>query len=108
MAETFGFLHPGLATISFFGAIISAILILCIFLWMRFCYYPGGLKRTQVMDIADYPRWREEQLQKQQLGDEESDGYTSEEALHHEEDLKGFRGQEPSPDQDIESLGVRR
>eukprot|EP00475_Leptophrys_vorax_P036197 TRINITY_DN6070_c0_g1_i2.p2 TRINITY_DN6070_c0_g1~~TRINITY_DN6070_c0_g1_i2.p2 ORF type:complete len:167 (-),score=7.50 TRINITY_DN6070_c0_g1_i2:633-1133(-) len=42
------------AMISFFAIIACIIATVLIYLWMRFCYFPGGYKRKEVMDMGEY------------------------------------------------------
>ena len=67
---------------SLLGIIIGAIAAAVMFVWMRFCYYPGGYKKDEVMDLGDYAMFiaaqnhEKKMKEKEKYGDEYSD-YTS-------------------------------
>lgn len=42
------------ALFSFLGLIACGIATAIIFVWLRFCYYPGGYKKNEVIDLGDY------------------------------------------------------
>lgn len=48
------FLKEGWATASFVLLIGALVAVLLICLWLRHCYFPGGYKRSEVIDIGEY------------------------------------------------------
>jgi hypothetical protein len=74
---------------AFVGIIISIVVIVAVLLFLKYCYFPGGYKRTEVMDIGEYAIFiaqvRHEERRKKKEQDEEKEQYFDEYSeLYHE------------------------
>eukprot|EP00271_Cylindrocystis_brebissonii_P014716 TRINITY_DN36194_c0_g1_i1.p3 TRINITY_DN36194_c0_g1~~TRINITY_DN36194_c0_g1_i1.p3 ORF type:complete len:105 (+),score=15.70 TRINITY_DN36194_c0_g1_i1:265-579(+) len=56
-------IQSGWATISLILMILSVVSSILIYLWMRFCYYPGGRRREDVIDVAELAPYKMQQAQ---------------------------------------------
>eukprot|EP00271_Cylindrocystis_brebissonii_P003970 TRINITY_DN15266_c0_g1_i1.p1 TRINITY_DN15266_c0_g1~~TRINITY_DN15266_c0_g1_i1.p1 ORF type:complete len:113 (-),score=8.54 TRINITY_DN15266_c0_g1_i1:137-475(-) len=72
-----GFLNPGWATFSFFLMIASIISAILICLWLRFCFYPGGRRREDVIDASELPKYNPENQVDEEAAYDESEAYTT-------------------------------
>jgi hypothetical protein len=67
---------------AFIGIIISIIVIIAVLLFLKYCYFPGGYKRNEVMDIGEYAifiaqvRHEERRTKKGQDDEKEFDEYS--------------------------------
>lgn len=62
--------HHGAALYSFIGLLVCIVAAFTLCLWMYFCYFPGGRRRSDVIDIGQLPQYN---LSGKLSGDEEDD-----------------------------------
>lgn len=83
---------------SFIGLVGGIVAIAASFAWLYFCYFPGGYKKAEVMDMGDYAMFVaqmkiEERKKKLEQAEEEEyeDDYDE---LYHEHDNGGYADEE--------------
>eukprot|EP00270_Netrium_digitus_P007038 TRINITY_DN2035_c0_g1_i5.p1 TRINITY_DN2035_c0_g1~~TRINITY_DN2035_c0_g1_i5.p1 ORF type:complete len:177 (+),score=29.58 TRINITY_DN2035_c0_g1_i5:169-699(+) len=94
-----GFLKDTVAVFSFFLVVGCILLSVGTFVWLKFCYYPGGLKRNQVMDIGELPMY---DLSGGKDGDpnydHETESYYDDGGYGHEESSHDWQGSQAGMD----------